>query len=64
MENVRMETMWLQAKGFARWPRGHPALYSGAMSFAFQGVYYVRGGLSLSPNTLTSHLRADASVIL
>jgi len=64
MGDVGIEAMRPQAKGFARCPRCHPALYRGEMTFAFQGVYYVRGGVSLSPNTLTSHPRADASVIL
>jgi len=64
MEDVGMEPMRPQAKGFARCPRGHPALYSGEMIFVFQEVHYVRGGVSLSPNTLTIYPRADASVIL
>jgi len=64
MGDVGMEPMGPQAKGFARCRRGHPALYSGEMTFAFQEVHYVRGGVSLSPNTLTSHPRADVSVIL
>jgi len=49
---------------FRKMSRGHPALYSDEMTFAFQVVHYMRGGVSLSPNTLTSHPRADTSVIL
>jgi len=64
MGDVGMKPMRPQAKDFARCYRGHPALYSGEMTFAFQEIHYVRGGLSLSPNTLTSHPHGNASVIL